>query len=150
MKLVSVTQVYLVTKKIEPSLVAVLLLNTSQKSPSSLSLHLPFYSLVLLLGERSRKTFPQIHVHFVSGAHLSEPLLAPYLFWACPSVASGFSCSRKLTLFITSPKEQTEGARLKSSSLWRRFNEDSPLRHLLCPVVHGVGKKVTANDLGRM
>ncbi|GBN62036.1 hypothetical protein AVEN_69081-1 [Araneus ventricosus] len=58
------------------------------------SLAPPFYSLVLLLGERSRKTFPQIHVHFVSGAHLSEPLLAPYLFWACPSVASGFSCSR--------------------------------------------------------
>ncbi|GBL69352.1 hypothetical protein AVEN_14214-1 [Araneus ventricosus] len=32
MKLVSVTQVYLVTKKIEPSLVAVLLLRTFQKS----------------------------------------------------------------------------------------------------------------------
>ncbi|GBM91007.1 hypothetical protein AVEN_115927-1 [Araneus ventricosus] len=94
MKLVSVTQIYLVTKKIEPSLVAVLLLRGLPKISVFSSLAPPFYSLVLLLGERCRKTFPQIHVHFVSGAHLIERLLAPYLFWACPFVASGFSGSR--------------------------------------------------------
>ncbi|GBL88721.1 hypothetical protein AVEN_70045-1 [Araneus ventricosus] len=95
MKLVSVTQVYLVTtKKIESSLVAVLFLRSLPKISVFSFLAPPFYSLVLLLGERSRKTSPQIHVNFVSGVHLSEPLLAPYLFWACPFVASGFSGSR--------------------------------------------------------
>ncbi|GBL75673.1 hypothetical protein AVEN_216334-1 [Araneus ventricosus] len=94
MKLVSVTQVYLVTKKIEPSLVAVLLLKSLPKISVFSSLAPPFYSLVLLLGERSRKTSPQIHVTFVSGVHLIERLLAPYLFWACPFAASGFSGSR--------------------------------------------------------
>ncbi|GBN25017.1 hypothetical protein AVEN_109455-1 [Araneus ventricosus] len=34
-------------------------------------------------------------------------------------------------------------------SLCRRFNEDSPLRHLLCSVTHDMGKKLlVVNDLG--
>ncbi|GBM09449.1 hypothetical protein AVEN_141377-1 [Araneus ventricosus] len=38
-----------------------------------------------------QKSSPRIPVNSVGGVHLSEPLLAPYLFWACPFVASGFS-----------------------------------------------------------
>ncbi|GBN62640.1 hypothetical protein AVEN_49796-1, partial [Araneus ventricosus] len=45
-------------------------------------------------GNCPEKTSPQIHVNFVSGVHLIERLLAPYLFWACPFVACGFSGSR--------------------------------------------------------
>ncbi|GBN72238.1 hypothetical protein AVEN_117732-1, partial [Araneus ventricosus] len=34
-------------------------------------------------------------------------------------------------------------------SLCRRFSEDSPLRHLLCSVTHGMGKKLlVVNNLG--
>ncbi|GBM91703.1 hypothetical protein AVEN_20616-1, partial [Araneus ventricosus] len=92
MKLVSVTQVYLVTKKIEPSLVAVLLLTSLPNKISLFSFLAPSFLLSRPPpGGTVQKTFPQIHVHFVSGVHLIERLLAPYLFWACPFVASGFS-----------------------------------------------------------
>ncbi|GBN67683.1 hypothetical protein AVEN_189208-1 [Araneus ventricosus] len=64
MELVSVTQVYLVTKKIEPSLVAVLLLTSLPKISVFSSLAPPFYSLVLLLGERSRKNLSTNPRHF--------------------------------------------------------------------------------------
>ncbi|GBN83720.1 hypothetical protein AVEN_237263-1 [Araneus ventricosus] len=98
MKLVSVTQVYLVTKKIEPSLVAVLLLNTFQKSPSSLPSHLLFTPSSSSWGNGPEKTSPQIHVTFVSGVHLIERLLAPYLF-----LGLSFRLHRFLRLEIIDP-----------------------------------------------
>ncbi|GBO07581.1 hypothetical protein AVEN_249960-1 [Araneus ventricosus] len=84
MKLVSVTQVYLVTKKIEPSLVAVLLLKPSKNLRLLRSSHLPFYSLVLLLGERSRKNLSTNPRPFCKWSPPQRALIGslPFLGWS--------------------------------------------------------------------
>ncbi|GBN86179.1 hypothetical protein AVEN_138400-1 [Araneus ventricosus] len=73
------------------SLVAVPLMYLPKKISVFSSLAPPFYSLVLLLENGPKKclTNPSILARWNLNG-----ILAPYLFWACPSVTSGFSCSR--------------------------------------------------------
>ncbi|GBN38055.1 hypothetical protein AVEN_196046-1 [Araneus ventricosus] len=80
------------------------------------------------------------------GVHLSEPLLAPYLFGPFLLSQAVSQAGDKLHFQSLPLKSSPLAPDWTPGSLCRRFNE---LRHLLCSVTHGVGKKLlVANDLG--
>ncbi|GBN96558.1 hypothetical protein AVEN_76601-1 [Araneus ventricosus] len=129
-------------RKSSPCSVSVLFRRSlPQKSPSSLSLLTP---IVFLLWERSTglSTNPRQFCRWSPPQRAiigSLPFLGPVLLSQTVSPA-GYNLpfsSRPLKRNPLAP-DWTPG------SLCRRVNEDFPLRHMLCPVTHGVGKKVTA------
>ncbi|GBM02049.1 hypothetical protein AVEN_209743-1 [Araneus ventricosus] len=97
-------------------------------------------------GGTVQKASPRIPVNSVGGVHLSEPLLTPYLFGPF-LLSQAVSQARDKLPFQSLPLQSRPLAPdWTPGSLCRRFNE---LRHLLCSVTHGVGKKLlVANDLG--
>ncbi|GBN65005.1 hypothetical protein AVEN_57016-1 [Araneus ventricosus] len=115
---------------------------------SSSKKNLPFSILALLflilifspLGGAVKKASPRIPVNSVGGVHLSEPLLAPYLFgpFLLSQVVS--QAGDKLPLQSLPLKSSLLAPDWTPGSLYRRFNA---LIHLLCSVTHGVEKKVT-------
>ncbi|GBL96981.1 hypothetical protein AVEN_66090-1 [Araneus ventricosus] len=127
------------TKKIEPLLVSVLF---RKKSPFS-SLALSFNSHRPPTGGTVQKASPRIPVNSVGGVHLSEPLLAPYLFGPVLLSQAFSQAGDKLAFQLLPLKSSPLAPDWTPGTLCRRFNEDFPLRHLLCPVTHGMGKKVT-------
>ncbi|GBO15110.1 hypothetical protein AVEN_412-1 [Araneus ventricosus] len=101
---------------------------------------LPFYSLVLLLGN-GQKSSTNPYPLFVSGVHLMSALLAPYLFWALdlPSPAV-LNARDNWTSFITSTKEQTEGADSNPAPLLAFLMRTPAEAPALSAKVHGGGK----------
>ncbi|GBM05229.1 hypothetical protein AVEN_181617-1 [Araneus ventricosus] len=98
MKLVSVTQVYLVTKKIEPSLVAVLLLR-SLPNISVLSFLAPSFLLSRPPpGERSRKNLSTNPRHFCKWSPPHRALIG-----SLPFLGLSFRRQRFLRLEIIDP-----------------------------------------------
>ncbi|GBM85894.1 hypothetical protein AVEN_144321-1 [Araneus ventricosus] len=108
----------------------------SLRSPSSLFLLTP---IVLLLGS-GQQASPRIPVNSVGGVHLSEPLLAPYLFGPFLLSQAFSQAGDKLPFQSLTLKSSPLAPDWTPVSLCRRFNE---LRHLLCSVTHGVGKNGT-------
>ncbi|GBN15924.1 hypothetical protein AVEN_56361-1 [Araneus ventricosus] len=118
------------------------------RSPFS-SLALSFNSYRPPPGGTVQKAFPRIPVNSVGGVHLSEPLLAPYLFGPFLLSQAVSQVGDKLPFSSLPLKSSPLAPDWTLGSLCRRFNEDFPLRHLLCPVTHSLGKKLLfANDLG--
>ncbi|GBO32591.1 hypothetical protein AVEN_168981-1 [Araneus ventricosus] len=111
---------------------------------SSSILALSFNSHRPPTGGTVQKASPRIPVNSVGGVHLSEPLLAPYLFGPVLLSQAVSQAGDKLPFSSLPLKSSPLAPDWTPGSLCRRFNEDFPLRHLLCPVTHGVGKKVTA------
>ncbi|GBN04911.1 hypothetical protein AVEN_221380-1 [Araneus ventricosus] len=97
-------------------------------------------------GGTVQKASPRIPVNSVGGVHLSEPLLAPYLSGLFLLSQAVSQAGDKLPFQSLPLKSSPLAPDWTPGSLRRRFNE---LRHLLCSVTHGVGKKLlVANDLG--
>ncbi|GBM94287.1 hypothetical protein AVEN_154620-1 [Araneus ventricosus] len=114
--------------------------SSSENLPSFSILALSFNSHRPPTGGTVQKASPQIPVNSEGGVHLSEPLLAPYLFGPFLLSQAASQDGDKL-LFQSLPlKSSPLKPDWTPGSLCRRFNE---LRHLLCSVTHGVGKKVT-------
>ncbi|GBM15563.1 hypothetical protein AVEN_172723-1 [Araneus ventricosus] len=116
--------------------------SSSEKYPFSI-FTLPFYSHRPPTGGTVQKTSPRIPVNSVGGVHLSELLLALYLFGPFLLSQAVSQAGDKLPFQSLPLKSSPLTPDWNPSSLCRHFNEDFPLRHLLCPVTHGVGKKVT-------
>ncbi|GBM48272.1 hypothetical protein AVEN_98022-1 [Araneus ventricosus] len=117
---------------------------SSSKNLSFSILALPFNSHRPPTGGTVQKASPQIPVNSVGGVHLNEPLLAPYLFGPFLLSQAVSQAGDKLPFSSLPLKSSPLAPDWTPGSLCRRFNEDFPLRHLLCPMTHGVGKKVTA------
>ncbi|GBM00980.1 hypothetical protein AVEN_67321-1 [Araneus ventricosus] len=109
-------------------------------------LALPFNSHRPPPGGTVQKASPRIPVNSVGRVHLSEPLLAPYLFGPFLLSQAVSQAGEKLPFQSLPLKSSPLAPDWTPGSICRRFNE---LRHLLCSVTHGVGKKLlVANDLG--
>ncbi|GBM62062.1 hypothetical protein AVEN_144281-1 [Araneus ventricosus] len=120
-----------------------------QKSPRSLPSHFLFNSLVLLLGERSRKVSPTNHRQFCRWSPPLRAIIGSLPFFGPVLLSQAVSLAGDNLPFSSRPlKSRPLAPDSTPGSLCRRVNEDFPLRHLLCPVTHGVGKKTTANYLG--
>ncbi|GBN86631.1 hypothetical protein AVEN_131863-1 [Araneus ventricosus] len=134
---------HLARLKIESLLVSVLFRKSLHPRSSLFNPHL------LLTGGAVKKASPRIPVNSVGEVHLSESLLAPYLFVPFLLSPAVSQAGDKLSFQSLPLKSSPLSPDWIPGSLCRRFNEDFPLRHLLCPVTHGVGKKLLlANDLG--
>ncbi|GBN56987.1 hypothetical protein AVEN_68468-1 [Araneus ventricosus] len=114
------------------------------KNPFSSFLALSFNSHRPPSGGTVQKASPRISVNSVGGVHLREPLLAPYLFGPVLLSQAVSQAGDKLSVSSLTLKSSPLAPDWTPGSLCRRFNEDFPLLHLLCPVTHGVVKKVTA------
>ncbi|GBN04817.1 hypothetical protein AVEN_14038-1 [Araneus ventricosus] len=114
-----------------------------QKSPPSLPSHFLLTPSSSSWGNGPEKSLQQITVNSVGGVHLSEPLLAPYLFFGPVLLSQAVSPAGDNLPFSSRPlKSRPLAPDWTPGSLCRRVKEDFPLRHLLCPVTHGVGKKL--------